>query len=316
MSTQWSFGRIHGRLRAIALLTLALTVAAPAAAQAPAATRTFPTAEAAVQALVASLKSGDRKGTLAILGPGTSDWIGSGDAVADQATKEQFVASFDRRHGLAPEGDGRVTLEVGEDRWPFAFPLERTANGWRFDTAAGKHEMLARRIGRNELDTINVMLAYVDAQRDFASSDRDGDGIPEYARRFLSSKGKRDGLYFQTQPNEPPSPLGPLVVRAASEGYAKSAGPTPYHGYHFRILTAQGKHATGGSLDYIVRGRMIGGFAAVAWPAKYGSSGIMTFIVNHDGVVYQKDLGADTANAAAAIRRFDPGPGWTPVPSP
>jgi hypothetical protein len=302
--------------RALVLVTCALLFVAPVAAQSATAARSFPTAEAAVQALVAAVKAGDRKAMLAILGPGSSTWLGSGDAVADKAAAENFVASFDKRHGLAPEGDGRVTLEVGDDRWPFAFPLERTANGWRFDTAAGKHEMLARRIGANEINTINVMLAFVDAEREFASSDRDGDGVPEYARRFLSSKGKRDGLYFPTRPDEPPSPLGPQVVRAASEGYGKAAGPAAYHGYHFRILTAQGKHATGGSLDYIVRGRMIGGFAAIAWPAKYGNSGIMTFIVNHDGVVYQKDLGADTANAAAAIRRFDPGPGWTPVPSP
>jgi len=175
--------------------------------------------------------------------------------------------------------------------------------------------MLARRIGRNELDVIDVMLAIVDAQREYASADRDRNGALEYARKFASSAGKQDGLYWPTKAGEPQSPLGPLVVRATGEGYAKQKGPTPYHGYHFRMLKGQGPGASGGALDYVVRGRMIGGFAAIAYPAKYGSSGVMTFIVNHDGVVYQKDLGPQTATRAAAITKFDPGQGWTAVPA-
>ena len=177
--------------------------------------------------------------------------------------------------------------------------------------------MLARRIGRNELDVIDVMLAIVDAQREYASVDRDRNGALEYARKFASSAGKHDGLFWPVKAGEAPSPLGPLVTRAAGEGYTKGKdrGPTPYHGYFFRMLKGQGPGAAGGALDYILKGRMIGGFAAIAYPAKHGSSGVMSFIVNHDGVVYQKDLGPQTATKAAAITRFDPSEGWTAVPA-
>ncbi len=241
--------------------------------------------------------------------------MSSGDAVADRAASEAFVAAYDQKHAIVPDGDARAKLTIGTDDWPFAFPLVKVDGRWRFDTAAGKDEMLARRIGRNELDVIDVMLAIVDAQREYASADRDRNGALEYARKFASSAGKQDGLYWPTKAGEPQSPLGPLVVRATGEGYAKQKGPTPYHGYHFRMLKGQGPGASGGALDYVVRGRMIGGFAAIAYPAKYGSSGVMTFIVNHDGVVYQKDLGPQTATRAAAITKFDPSEGWTAVPA-
>jgi len=190
----------------------------------------------------------------------------------------------------------------------------RTAGQWRFDTAAGKAELQNRRIGTNELGAINVMLAIVDAQRDYAAADRNRDGVREYAHAFMSTPGQRDGLYWPTAAGEPPSPLGPLLTKAAKEGWqAKSGGPTPYYGYYYRMLTGQGSRAKGGKLDYIVKGHKIGGFAVVAWPAQYGNSGVMTFIVNHDGIVYQKDLGAATAKQAAAMTRFDPAPGWKPV---
>lgn len=278
--------------------------------------RTFATAEEAAEALVRAAKANDKAATAAILGPGSADFVASGDAVADRAAKEGFVAAYKRKHAIVPDGDARATLALGDDGWPFAFPLVKADGRWRFDTQAGKDEMLARRIGRNELDAINVMLAIVDAQRDYASADRNRDGVLEYAGRFASTAGKRDGLYWPTKAGEEPSPLGPLVMQAAGEGYAKEKqkGPRPYHGYYFRLLKAQGPGAPGGAIDYVVRGRMIGGFAAIAYPAKYGSSGIMTFIVSHDGTVYEKDLGPQTATAARAITRFDPGAGWAPVP--
>src|SRR5262245_57754776 len=194
---------------------------------------------------------------------------------------------------------------VGPDDFPLAIPIVPDGPSWRFDTAAGKEEILNRRIGQNELNTIQVCLAYVDAQREYYARDPDGNGLLQYSQAFASSKGRRDGLYWETKAGEAPSPLGALVSRARGQGYTKqSAGPVPYWGYYFRILTSQGKDAPGGAYDYLAQGRMIGGFALVAYPAQHGVSGVMTFIVNHDGVVYQKDLGRNTAEVARAMRQF------------
>jgi hypothetical protein len=206
-----------------------------------------------------------------------------------------------------------LTLVIGKDDWPFPIPLKKVDDRWRFDTAAGKEEILNRRIGQNELSTIQTMLAYVDAQGDYAQLKRQQSGTAEYAQRILSSPGKKDGLYWPTAAGEPTSPFGPLVAAARTAGYrraAKAQGPTPYHGYFFKVLTGQGPNAPGGAADYIVKGRMIGGFGLVAWPARFDDSGIMTFIVNHDGVVYQKDLGPQTAKIAPTISRFDPDQSW------
>ncbi|MFI5317233.1 MAG: DUF2950 domain-containing protein, partial [Myxococcota bacterium] len=192
----------------------------------------------------------------------------------------------------------------------FAIPLVRKGDQWHFDAAAGRKEILARRVGRNELATIQVCLAYVDAQREYGSKDRNADGLFEYAKKFRSTPGQQDGLYWPAEPNEPESPLGEFVADARSEGYAGKPAGTPYHGYLFKILTAQGPHAAGGAYDYLVRGRMLGGFALVAYPAQYGNSGVMTFLVNHDDVVYSKDLGPDTKKIAAAMKRFDPDSTW------
>jgi hypothetical protein len=275
--------------------------------------RAFPSAEEAAAALVSAVKARDRKAIVAVLGPGTEKWVWSGDAAADRATGERFVAAYERAHTLSPAGDNKMILELGPENWPFAFPLVKSGAGWRFDSEAGKDELLARRIGENELAVMNVMLAIVDAQRDYVSADRDRSGVRQYARKFASSAGKQDGLYWTTKAGEPPSPLGPLMTRAAGEGYKKEgAGPMPYHGYYFRMLTGQGASARGGALDYVVKGRMIGGFGVVAYPASYGNSGVMTFIVNHDGKVFEKDLGPDTAKIASAMTRFDPDSSWTP----
>ena len=293
-----------------ALVALSVANIATAATQ----QRSFGSPDEAATALSQAVKVHDRSAILAILGPSSESWVTSGDAVADRAVGDRFVALFDQKHAIEPEGDAKATLTLGPDAWPFAFPLVKTEGAWRFDTEAGKNELLARRVGENELAAINVMLAIVDAQRDYASEDHNRDGVREYARRFASTAGKKDGLYWPTSANEPQSPLGPLVVRASSEGYKKGDGsPQPYHGYYFRPLLSQGSHAQGGALDYIVRGRMIGGFAAVAYPAKYASSGVMTFIVNHDGVVYEKDMGPQTAKIASEMKRFDPDSSWKAV---
>lgn len=277
--------------------------------------KTFASPEDAVAALIAAVKSHKRGATLAVLG-NAGDWIGSGDAVADRAVAEHFVAAFDAKHGIVRDGD-KASLTIGADDYPFAFPIVKDGERWRFDTAAGKDEMLARRIGQNELEAIRVLQAIVDAQMEYASEDRNGDGVLDYAQKFGSSPGKHDGLFWPTKAGEAPSPLGALVAHAAGQGYAKGAGggPTPYHGYYYRMLTGQTKNAESGALDYVVRGRAIGGFAVVAYPAKYGNSGIMTFLVNHDGKIYQTDLGPTTKEKASQMRRFDPGKGWTPVTS-
>ena len=273
--------------------------------------RRFASAEDAVQALVNALRAGDVKAMVGIVGSDGRALLVSGDPVLDRQSRERFLAAYDAVNSLVADGETTV-LHVGRDDWPFPIPLVRDGDRWRFDVRRGRDEILARRIGQNELSTIQTCLAYVDAQREYYTEDRNGDGILEYARRFASAPGTRDGLYWRTQPGERPSPLGELVVRAWAQGYRREkGGPTPFHGYLYSILTAQGASAPDGAYDYLVRGHMMAGFALVAFPAQYGVSGVMTFIVNHDGVVYQKDLGPRTRDLATAMRRFDPDRTWT-----
>lgn len=221
---------------------------------------------------------------------------------------------------LVRVSDTRVILEVGDDLWPFPVPIVKKDGGWFFDTDAGKDELLSRRVGKNELGTLSAMRACVDAQREYASDDRDGDGVLEYAQRLVSSAGKQDGLYWPRAFDSDESPLGPLMAFAQAEGYSpelrevKEVERGPYHGYYFKILTRQGKHAPGGTYGYIINGNMIAGFAMVAWPAEYGTSGVMTFIVNQQGRVYQKDLGPKTARLASKMKLYDPEPSWTLSP--
>lgn len=306
-----------------AALTVVLTLAMPAYAEQPAAPvpqaatkatkqTTYPTAAEAAAALANAVRAQDPKAVLTVVGPRSESWIFSGDPVSDRADWKRFLELYDAKHAFVMDGDAKATLTVGDDQWPFPAPLVKNGDRWQFDSEAGRDEVLNRRIGHNELDTIQTLLAIVDAQREYAASDSDHDGLHDYAQRFRSSPGRKDGLYWATQEGEPQSPLGPLVAAAAAKGYAVSGkGPNPYHGYLFRIITAQGPAAPGGAYDYLVRGKLIGGFAVIAWPAKYDNSGIMTFIVNHDGVVYQKDLGDATAARAAKITRFDPDKTWT-----
>ncbi len=293
---------------AVAALSLGATMAVAQGSQGAA----FPSAQDGVDKFVAAARANDQAMLDKILGPDGRDILHSGDVQADKNALSRFVAAYDAGHKLNQDSPTKATLSVGADDWPMPVPLVKQADGWHFDSAAGREELLARRIGRNELTTIEACKAFVDAQREYAAQDR-GDGILDYAQRFVSSPGKKDGLYWPTKPGEPESPLGPLFAKAQAAGYApgKSGGaPQAFNGYYFRILDGQGPNAKGGAYSYLAHGKLMGGFALIATPASYGVSGVMTFIVNQDGEVYQKDLGPDTAKAAAAIKTFDPGPGW------
>jgi hypothetical protein len=264
-----------------------------------------------VVALVHAVRGGHAKGMVAVLGSAGRSLVSSGDPVIDVRNRERFLTAYEAGHKLVAKGDA-MELRIGADDWPFPIPLVKDAGGWRFDTRQGREEIFARNIGRNELYTIQTCLAFVDAQREYYADDRDGDGILEYATQFASTPGKRDGLYWQTKAGEPPSPLGELVTRARAEGYRrKGDGPTPFHGYVYRILTAQGPAAREGAYAYVTSGHMIGGFALVAFPAQYGVSGVMTFLVSHDGVVYQKDLGPRTRALALEMKTYNPDSTWT-----
>jgi hypothetical protein len=274
----------------------------------------FATPDDAAQALVNALKSHNNKELSAIFGSETKGLISSGDPVADKANADKFVKSFEETHQIKMRSPEVAIIHIGSQDFPFPIPLVKDGNAWYFDTKAGREEIINRRIGRNELNTIDVLRACVDAQRDYFERKLGEGGSSEYARRIASSKGKKDGLYWEVKEGEEESPLGPLVATAAEEGYvAKKNRQIPFHGYYFRILTGQGSHAPGGAKQYIVNGRMTGGFALVAHPAQYGSSGIMTFIVNQDGIIYQKDLGARTAVIAKSLKLFDPDTTWQVV---
>ena len=274
----------------------------------------FASPEEAVQALVAAVKSDDPKALLTVLGPDGKRVAESGDTVADREGRERFVESYDEKHEITKKSDTMAVLSTGKDDWPLPIPIVKDASGWRFDTKAGEQEILARRIGRNELDTIQTMLALVDAQREYYERDPDKSGLLHYAEFFLSSKGKRDGLYYPTGEDELESPLGEFAASARAEGYKGEHGkPAPYHGYYFRMLKAQGPHANGGAYGYVAKSKMIGGFAVVAYPATWGVSGVMTFLVSHDGIVYEKDLGPKTASIAQAMTKFDPDDTWKVV---
>ncbi|AWM06786.1 DUF2950 domain-containing protein [Bradyrhizobium symbiodeficiens] len=287
--------------RAVLPGIVALTLITAARAQ-----QSYPTPEDAASALAAAAKSGPRD-VLKVLGKAGDDIVSSGDAVADADIRARFVSMYDAKHAIKAEGNKKATLVLGPDDFPFPIPLVNTKAGWEFDTDEGRIEVLRRRIGRNELDAIQTALAYVDAQNEYADKDR-GEGAGIYAQRFLSTSGKKDGLFWRDDSD--PSPLGPLVAEASAEGYKPGERLAPYHGYYFRILKGQGSDAPGGALNYVVKGKMIGGFGLIAWPAEYGNSGVMTFVVNHAGTVYEKDLGARTDFIAPRTTLFDPDQTW------
>ena len=279
--------------------------------------KSFSSPEDAVKATVQAARSNNDKEMITIFGPGGKDLIFSGDPVADRERRAKFVQAYDEKNNLATQGEERI-LVIGKNDWPFPIPLVKKGEGWVFDTEKGRQEILDRRIGENELFTIQALLAVVDAQREYATKDRDKNALLEYAQKFVSDPGKRNGLYWQTKAGEPESPLGPIMARARTEGYQgkpASGAPVPYHGYYYRILTGQGKNAPGGAYSYLVKGKMIGGFAVVAYPAQYGNSGVMTFIVNHEGKVYQKDLGKNTAAIAQSMKEYNPDKTWTEAKS-
>jgi hypothetical protein len=320
-------GGIVGALPAVAHAQAAVPVAASPAAPAAAASsearsaaakagrRTqlrFVSPEAAVSALVQAARAEDRERVLAVLGAGGRRVVDSGDPQIDAEARVRLLAAYERGHIIEAENERRATLLLGENQWPLPFPLVKDQDGrWRFDTAAGVKEYLDRQVGQNELDVLKVMDAYVQAQIEYAQRDYTANGLLEYAQRIVSSEGQRDGLYWPVAAGEPPSPIGARFALAALGRWrGTDDAPQPFHGYYFRPLTAQGPHAPGGAYDYIVKGHQIGGFALLAWPAQWGVSGIMTFIVNHDGVVYSRNFGPQTPQRIQRIQRFDPGPGW------
>jgi hypothetical protein len=234
--------------------------------------------------------------------------------VADQNVRRRFAAGYDEKHEIVLDGDSKAVLQIGDDEWPFPIPLVKEEAGWQFDVAAGADEILDRRIGKDELSAIQVCLAIADAQREYYLRNPDGSDLLHYAKQFMSDAGKRNGLYWQTAEGEEASPLGPLVADANAEGYSHgevSEEPQPYHGYLYKMLTRQGSDAPGGAYDYVAKGQMIGGFAVVAYPAENGTSGVMSFLVNHDGVVYQKDLGPETERVVGEMTSYDPDATWT-----
>ncbi|MBU6479025.1 MAG: DUF2950 family protein [Nitrospirae bacterium] len=297
----------------------ALMTTAPVALAATAGQEYFASPEAGTEALVEAVKANDQPVLRTILGPHSRRLMSSGDKVADQQSREAFIKAYSEANKVVLDGDQQAVLVIGQDEWPMPIPLVKSPAGWRFDSPQGEKEILVRRIGRNELSAIQVCLAIVDAAQEYATLDVDGDGIPEYTPRFVSTPGKHDGLYWEAKADEPLSPLGPLLAAATNEGYTESATRplAPYHGYFYRILTKQGKDAPGGARDYLINGQMIGGFAVIAYPARYGVSGIMSFLVNQDGMVYEQNLGKNTAAIAAKINTFNPDANWKQAaPSP
>jgi hypothetical protein len=302
------------RLLLITMSALALAGTAAAASSTPAAQRHFATPDAAVAALVRADRANNRTALLAILGPSGAKLIRSGDPVADRLNRERFVAAFDEAHRIEVEAQHTAVLIVGQAEWPLPIPLVDEHDGWRFDTQAGAQEILNRRIGRNELTVLEVCRAYVAAQRDYLGMKVGGRS--EYAQHFVSTGAQHDGLYWPAQSGDPESPLGPLVAQAQASGYQADAtvsdqsASQPYYGYYFRILTSQGPNAPGGARSYVIGGRMTGGFALLAYPATYGDSGVMSFIVNNHGIVFERNLGSDTVRIARQISAYDPDASW------
>ena len=293
---------------------LALLLSSSALAAPPAAPRTFASAREAADALVAAAGADDTKALLALFGPDGKPLVDSGDAVQDRNDRLHFatLAKVKLEVVVDPKDAKRATIVAGPDAWPFPAPLVDTDGKWAFAPKSGVRELVDRRIGANELDAIEICHGYVEAQKEYAEEDRNGNGVLEYAQKVISTKGQRDGLVWWNADGSIGGPVSELIARAISDGYRDRT--KPFHGYRFRVLKKQGSHARLGTLDYVIKGKMIGGFALVAWPASYRVSGVKTFIVNHDGVVYEKDLGAETATIASGITRFDPGEGWQPLP--
>ncbi len=286
------------------VLGLALGIGVLTSAAAVEQRASYPTADAAADAFVKALRDNDKVALAKVLGADWKTYIPTDDI--DRTDVDRFLQRYDEGHHLDTDKD-TVHLEVGKDNWELPLPIVKTASGWQYDMKAAQQEVRTRRIGANELSAQQAMLAYYDAQRDYATEDRDGDKVLQYAQRFFSTPGKHDGLYWTTKDDEPPSPLGPLFgqpVKEAGEGY---------HGYRYRILTSQGPSAPGGAYDYMAGKRMTNGFALIAWPVKYGETGVMSFMISHDGEIFEKDLGKNGAATAQSIKQFDPDSSWEEV---
>ena len=292
--------------RLLASILLGSALALPAPAVLAGGQQSFATPEAAMEAFGTAVIDSDEAALRAMFGANFRQLIPPVGA----ERRYEFIEAWAKSHKIEPDGDGRARIAAGQKGWTLPIPLEKTASGWRFDMKAGMDEIAIREIGRNELSAIQVVKAYADAQREYIARDRNGDGVPEYAQKIASSAGKMDGLYWPSKANEEPSPLGRLLADAAAE---KGRKPGSYHGYSYRILTAQGPDAAGGARNYIVDGRMTGGFGLVAWPTSYGRSGVMSFMINQDGQVYEKNLGPDTATQAARVKAFNPDATWRMV---
>jgi len=295
-------------------LVLAVALVAGCAPK-PETHKSFATPDEAVTALIAALEKNDVATLGLLLGPDSEDLISSGDAVADKVGREGFVASYREKHELVADGDSKRVLQVGEKEWPLPVPVVKRDGRWYLAGADGADEIIYRRVGANELGAIATARGAVAAQEDYAATAHDGNPTGVFAQKLISDPGMQNGLYWRTVDGEPPSPVGPFIANAAEEGYRAGAEGErlPYHGYYYRLLYGQGAAASGGAMNYFRDGLLIDGFALVAWPADYGASGVQTFIVNQDGVVFQKDLGDDTATAVEAIQDFDPDSSWTKV---
>lgn len=304
---------VTATVAAFALLTLAgaLILGTPCLLAQEAGQATFASAQEAGKALYAAVKADDKSAMLAVLGASASSIIESGDSVQDHNNRQVFLKRFDQMQRWGIESSGNQVLFIGSENWPFPVPLKKTATGqWYFDTKSGLQEILFRRIGKNELAAVQVCEALVDAQQEYFQQ------VQQYAQKFISDSGEKNGLYWKTAEGEPESPIGPLVAHATAQGYGKSESPEPFHGYYFRILTAQGANAPGGAKSYLAGGKMTGGFAFLAYPAEYRNSGVMTFVVDQNGVVYQKDLGPKTADIAKQVTAYNPDKTWVTAEDP
>lgn len=273
----------------------------------------FASPQEGFEALIAALRQHDLKTVTHLFGPGHERISNSGDSAADIKAADRFVADYGVKHTIEQEGDAKAFLTIGDSDWAMPIPMVKVAGGWSFDAGEGEAELLARRVGRNELDAMQVCLAFIDMQREYAELDRNGDGTLEYAARLVSTPGKHDGLYWEAKAGEPQSPAGPRLAEANPQPRKAGSAPTPFHGYYYRILTKQGSNAPGGARDYFVGGRLIGGVALLAWPATYMNSGVKTFMCGLDGIVLEKDLGTATPAKVAKIKAYDPDPGWAPA---
>lgn len=305
------------RLATLACAALLLVACGGGGGGTPKATdhTSFETTDAAVAALIGALEADDTAALGKLFGPGSEEVVTSGDPVDDRNARQEFLEAYRTNHALVAQDDGSQVLQIGANDWPFPVPLVQREGRWYFDGAEGADELIYRRVGRNELGAIAVCRGFVEAQNEYASEGRDGEMAGVYAAYLISDEGQHNGLYWPSAEGEPESPAGDAVAAAAADGYRRSASgePTPYHGYYYRMLYAQGSNASGGAMDYFVDGRLINGFALIAWPADYGVSGVKTFLVNQDGAVYEKDLGEDTATAITMIELFDPDSTWTKV---